>query len=378
IIKAATRLRVTVSRVGRIPSSHSVHEAYRWTDPRGRPVSPPLDRGGSAPGDDDERRRSGSQMLKASDERKINIVLQKGQGLGILIRGGKEYGLGIFVSGIDPYSVAENAGMKKIFSRGVGTQLMLTSSMGKVAQKEQIYEQARLLLNDSEHATLNYYLSEYEKKTINIRGMAHALLELLNTPAKLTLMSEIRATVRPADLATFDQLIAKSDLEKSLNQARKLLAPDMISLSSFDSEDVIDMEKYKRTMFSHPRSDLLKSQPMDILHFDDSAEMDSDSYDLLETSQRLSRSTPNLTNIGQTYNSQEQTTSRRRSRSPWAVFSTNRKSKSKEALWNTDSRAEIGNSEADFIKTKMDYPSDDSGVEINGHAQKDSQSASHS
>ncbi|CAL1533597.1 unnamed protein product, partial [Lymnaea stagnalis] len=123
IIKAASKLHLTVSRVGRIPGTMTVLETYTWTDSKGRPVSPPPPGSGTASGEDDGRRKSGTLMLKGSDERKVNIVVQKGQGLGLMVRGGSEYGLGIFISGIDPFSVAENAGLKASQSR-LGDQIL--------------------------------------------------------------------------------------------------------------------------------------------------------------------------------------------------------------------------------------------------------------
>ena len=40
------------------------------------------------------------------------MVVEKGECLGLMVRGGREFGLGIYISGVDPFSVAENAGLK--------------------------------------------------------------------------------------------------------------------------------------------------------------------------------------------------------------------------------------------------------------------------
>ena len=40
------------------------------------------------------------------------MVVDKGNSLGLTVRGGRDYGLGVYISGVDPYSVAENAGLK--------------------------------------------------------------------------------------------------------------------------------------------------------------------------------------------------------------------------------------------------------------------------
>ncbi|XP_048244992.1 whirlin-like isoform X1 [Haliotis rufescens] len=114
IIRAAKRLELCICRVGRIPGTHVVHQAYSWVDPRGRAVSPPPELEHMGPHQEvgSLRSRSGLMLLKGSDERKVNVVVDKGECLGLMIRGGREFGLGVYVSGIDPFSVAENAGIK--------------------------------------------------------------------------------------------------------------------------------------------------------------------------------------------------------------------------------------------------------------------------
>lgn len=42
----------------------------------------------------------------------MTLTVQPGQNLGLMIRGGSEYGLGIYVTGVDNNSAAENAGLK--------------------------------------------------------------------------------------------------------------------------------------------------------------------------------------------------------------------------------------------------------------------------
>ena len=42
----------------------------------------------------------------------VNVLLGDGRSLGLTIRGGAEYGLGIYVTGVDPGSEAESSGLK--------------------------------------------------------------------------------------------------------------------------------------------------------------------------------------------------------------------------------------------------------------------------
>ena len=39
-------------------------------------------------------------------------MVDRGHSLGLTVRGGRDYGLGVYISGVDPFSVAENAGLK--------------------------------------------------------------------------------------------------------------------------------------------------------------------------------------------------------------------------------------------------------------------------
>ena len=42
----------------------------------------------------------------------MNIFVEDGAKLGLMIRGGSDYGLGIYIAGVDPDGMAEEAGLK--------------------------------------------------------------------------------------------------------------------------------------------------------------------------------------------------------------------------------------------------------------------------
>lgn len=69
-----------------------------WIDRHGRSVSPPHD-------------YSHHRRDKSDRVRRIDLLIEHGQSLGLMIRGGIEYGLGIFVTGVDKDSVAERSGL---------------------------------------------------------------------------------------------------------------------------------------------------------------------------------------------------------------------------------------------------------------------------
>jgi hypothetical protein len=50
--------------------------------------------------------------LARSPTRLVDLQIDPGQNLGLMIRGGSEYGLGIYVTGVDPGSVAERGGLQ--------------------------------------------------------------------------------------------------------------------------------------------------------------------------------------------------------------------------------------------------------------------------
>jgi hypothetical protein len=50
-------------------------------------------------------------IMCESRVRRVELVIEPGQSLGLMIRGGVEYGLGIYVTGVDKDSVADRAGL---------------------------------------------------------------------------------------------------------------------------------------------------------------------------------------------------------------------------------------------------------------------------
>ncbi|KOC69800.1 Whirlin [Habropoda laboriosa] len=76
-------------------SSSGRQQSCCWIDRQGRPTSPPPPRDS----------RYGPRT------RKVELCIEPGQSLGLMIRGGLEYGLGIYITGVDKDSVADRAGL---------------------------------------------------------------------------------------------------------------------------------------------------------------------------------------------------------------------------------------------------------------------------
>uniref|UniRef100_A0A8C9BIZ3 Whirlin n=1 Tax=Phocoena sinus TaxID=42100 RepID=A0A8C9BIZ3_PHOSS len=115
-LKGSKKLVLSVYSTGRIPGGYVTNHIYTWVDPQGRSISPPSglpQPHGSTLRQHEGDRRSTLHLLQGGDEKKVNLVLGDGRSLGLTIRGGAEYGLGIYITGVDPGSEAESSGLKE-------------------------------------------------------------------------------------------------------------------------------------------------------------------------------------------------------------------------------------------------------------------------
>ncbi|XP_043914100.1 whirlin-like [Protopterus annectens] len=106
---------MTVQSVGRIPGGFVTNHVYSWVDPLGRSVSPPadlLDHHSNSLKRKESSKKGTFRLLQEGDEKKVNLVLDDGKSLGLMIRGGAEYSLGIYITGVDRGSASEAAGLK--------------------------------------------------------------------------------------------------------------------------------------------------------------------------------------------------------------------------------------------------------------------------
>ncbi|CAG7835689.1 unnamed protein product [Allacma fusca] len=211
---------------------YSNAEFYTWVDRYGAPVSPP-------------------KLNDSWPKRSLEIEIQPGQNLGLMIRGGAEYGLGIYVTGVDPGSVAERAGLQRgdeildvngrsftSITHDKAVQILkssrkmaiLASYIGKIPADltfepqvklieddinkctnilAMIEEKAMTVLTKSEHSRFTFYREEYQQGFLPVHTFVRILLELLSTHEKYTLLTEVREIIRPADRTIFDELIYK-------------------------------------------------------------------------------------------------------------------------------------------------------------------------
>ncbi|XP_014384374.1 PREDICTED: whirlin [Myotis brandtii] len=147
-LKGSKKLVMSVYSAGRIPGGYITNHIYTWVDPQGRSISPPASlprphSGALRPREGD--RRSTLHLLQGGDEKKVNLVLGDGRSLGLTIRGGAEYGLGIYVTGVDPGSEAESSGLK------VGDQILEVNGRSFL---NILHDEAVRLLKSSQHLIL--------------------------------------------------------------------------------------------------------------------------------------------------------------------------------------------------------------------------------
>uniref|UniRef100_A0AAR5PV30 PDZ domain-containing protein n=3 Tax=Dendroctonus ponderosae TaxID=77166 RepID=A0AAR5PV30_DENPD len=112
MLKSCRKLSMTV-RTPNLPGTGSMacsgapwqmRQTCSWMDRHGRPVSPPLEY---------SKGRLGHARTTSKDRsiRRVDLCIESGESLGLMIRGGVEYNLGIFVTGVDKDSVADRGGL---------------------------------------------------------------------------------------------------------------------------------------------------------------------------------------------------------------------------------------------------------------------------
>ncbi|KAG9477851.1 hypothetical protein GDO78_013045 [Eleutherodactylus coqui] len=259
-LRGSQKLVLSVLSSGRVPGGHISSHIYTWVDPQGRSVSPPI----GLPrlhNPSVEEKRSHLQLLQEGDEKKVNLVLGEGSSLGLLIRGGAEYSLGIYITGVDHGSEAESAGLK------VGDQILDINGISFLSIP---HDEAVRILRSSQHLMITVrdvgriphsrtvvdetqWLSSSYTGTgdpltttgrccgdISMRGLISTPYSIFNTLLSDTshllmsqwefaLLSELRPQIYPHDLAVFDNMVLKREIETMKSRHR---SGDTISVLS--------------------------------------------------------------------------------------------------------------------------------------------------
>ncbi|CAG9784255.1 unnamed protein product [Diatraea saccharalis] len=243
MLKSCRQLTMTVRTAGALVGRASCS----WMDRYGRPASPPP-------------LRPPRSASKDRSVRRVDLCIEPGQSLGLMIRGGLEYNLGIYITGVDKDSVADRAGLM------VGDQILevngqsfvdvthdeavaqlkyhkrmslLVRDVGKVphactaygerdaaprisgwgkkrgAAAVAVEQKARSLLPQSDLPAMAYYMEEYVARRLTPDAFLTVLRDLLDTPQKYTLLTEIREFMLPEDRPRFDELVYRRGEEPS-------------------------------------------------------------------------------------------------------------------------------------------------------------------
>nr|XP_049708180.1 whirlin isoform X4 [Helicoverpa armigera] len=235
MLKSCRQLTMTVRTAGALVGRASCS----WMDRYGRPASPPP-------------LRPPRSASKDRSIRRVDLCIEPGQSLGLMIRGGLEYNLGIYITGVDKDSVADRAGLM------VGDQILevnnqsfvdvthdeavaqlkyhkrmslLVRDVGKVphactaygerdaaprisgwgkrrgAAATAVEQKARSLLPQCDLPAIAYYMEEYAARRLTPDSFLTVVRDLLDTPQKYTLLTEIREFMLPEDRARFDELV---------------------------------------------------------------------------------------------------------------------------------------------------------------------------
>ncbi|XP_073456370.1 whirlin isoform X2 [Aquarana catesbeiana] len=258
-LRGSQKLVLSVLSSGRVPAGHVSSQIYTWIDPQGHSVSPPEGPPylhSPSAGVPDKEKRSHLQLLQEGDEKKVGDQILDVNGISFLsiphdeavrilrssrhlIMTVKDVGrvpharttvdetqwLSSSYAG-DPHSSTGILGnsstetsTKPVFYRAPAGSQVTLSSLGNQSVVA-LEERARLLLTEPERSTMNYYLQQYKDLHIPVQAFVIAMFELLNTQAKFTLLSELRPQIFPHDLAVFDNMVLKREIESMKSRHR--------------------------------------------------------------------------------------------------------------------------------------------------------------
>ncbi|KAK3849486.1 hypothetical protein Pcinc_043763, partial [Petrolisthes cinctipes] len=201
-----------------------------------------------------------------------------GSPLGLMIRGGSEYGLGIYITGVDKNSAAQKAGLQigdQILEANNESFLTITHDtavnimkysrklklalrrVGKIpysyhdettrsawptngdATLTMIDVKSQRVLSPAQHMELKSVIEDYAAGRRPIEDLLFTAKEILISPDKLGLLTEVREVVRLEDQAKFDQAVFPSTSTTTNLHHHHQQFP---STSSFD----LDQDKVRR------------------------------------------------------------------------------------------------------------------------------------
>ena len=101
----------------------------------------------------------------------------------------------------------------KKFIQGYGTQVMHQKQQPHTG-RHLVEHRSKQLLSEIESNTLMYYLNEYQGHGLNIEAFLTVILDMMDTPEKVALLSDIRQVVHPKDIEYFDRFVFRQKYAK--------------------------------------------------------------------------------------------------------------------------------------------------------------------
>uniref|UniRef100_T1HCQ1 PDZ domain-containing protein n=1 Tax=Rhodnius prolixus TaxID=13249 RepID=T1HCQ1_RHOPR len=178
-------------------------QTYTWVDRKGRPVSPP----------------PRFRQYHRDKLRKVELIVDPGQSLGLMIRGGIEYNLGIFVTGVDKDSVAERAGLLQELSflclTQIGDQILEVNGQSflEVTHDEAVSQlkcHKRMVIKVCDVGKIPHSCSTLDMHWPDTpHRCCVAALQMVDE--KHTLFTELRELIAMEDRARFDELVYRRE-----------------------------------------------------------------------------------------------------------------------------------------------------------------------
>ncbi|XP_048414714.2 whirlin isoform X4 [Stegostoma tigrinum] len=268
VLKGSKKLILSVHSVGRIPGGYITNHVYTWVDPLGRSVSPPsnlLEHKSNTRRMKESEKKSNLQLLRDGDEKKVNLVLDDGKSLGLMIRGGAEYALGIYITGVDQGSAAESTGLK------VGDQIIEVNGRSFLNIP---HDEAVKILKSSRHLMMTIKDvgrlphtrtvvdetkwitgSELSETAAFSASAGFAGEDVGKATKKFSLLSEVRSVISPQDLDRFDNMVLKREIESMKARQNSSTGTDSYSVMSYGDTASSSVSYFTSTTLSSARND---------------------------------------------------------------------------------------------------------------------------
>lgn len=145
-----------------------------------------------------------------------------------------------------------------VFRTGVGSQVMLGQQQDNLLKGHGLLKDvAQSVLTEQELALFMYYLNQYQQNNMPIKELLPPILDLLDNPEKLQLLTELRGLIKPQDIQQYNELTVQKEI-----MAKKLMKPKSGLEFTDGGRDVPQkLSPEKPTLFNIPPPPPSSTQP---------------------------------------------------------------------------------------------------------------------